>query len=196
MWGRNDTHRARELTVQGHIHSERGHLCYRLAAQHLYELHRDYYESSESLEDDVYIDLHSLNPEEAIEYIEPILQRQDKLGRRLVYIITGTSYSKNHKDKIARAVKTWLNTYQYVFREFSMNGENKCYSAVGVLGVDPTSYETCPYEALGGGPPSVVEPTTKATTAVHMLGGRGGTPPGRLRLLKREAAGKEAEKKI
>ncbi|KAK2768587.1 hypothetical protein FQN54_000443 [Arachnomyces sp. PD_36] len=123
-------------------YAERSFRSYKYARMHLYDLQRDYYEGPQSLEDEAeaYIDLHTLTPPEALEYIEPILMRQEQLGRRLLYIITGTSYTKNKKDPIAKVLKTWLNSWQYTFHEFSLDGESPCYDAVCVLGVDPMSY--------------------------------------------------------
>lgn len=193
MWAQNNPTRAEQLEQDGRWHSERGHRCYGLARQHLYDLQRGYYESAQSLEDDVevYIDLHALHPDEALEYIEPILMKQAQLGRRLIYIITGTSYSKNHKDKVAKAVKTWLNSWQYVFREFSLNGENKCYSAVGVFGVDPMSYEKNDVNGASGFTPAT---STGTSAKADAAGPTGATTPGKIQLLKREAD-KEADQK-
>jgi hypothetical protein len=94
-------------------------------------------ESSEEL----YVDLHGLHPEEAIEYLEKILLKHAREGRRVIYAITGTGHhSKNGKDKIGKAVKAWLNEWKYLYREFSVPGERGGYVG-GILGIDPTSYD-------------------------------------------------------
>lgn len=203
----NDPERARQMELDGEWHWERGHRCYNAARRYLYDLKRNYFESAQSLEDnaEVYIDLHGLQPDEALEYIEPILWRQEYLGRRLIYIITGTSYSKNSKDKIAKAVKSWLNSWKYVFREFSLDGDSPCYSAVGVLGVDPASYEK---DNKGNGPgfaatlaPETTDPTMAPETAAPATGPStkpaGPTvnmPSGKVQLLKRDADKKDQDK--
>lgn len=91
--------------------------------------------------EELYIDLHGLHPEEAIEYLEKILLKHAREGRRVLYAITGTGHhSKNGKDKIGKAIKAWLNEWRYLFREFSVPGERGGYVG-GILGIDPTSYD-------------------------------------------------------
>lgn len=117
--------------------------AHREAARHLYE-ERNKHLSNSTVGDDpdneLYIDLHGLHPEEAVEYLESVLVPQGRLGRRVIYAITGTGHhSKNGKDKVGKAVRAWLNDWQYIFREFSVPGERGGYVG-GVLGVDPTSH--------------------------------------------------------
>lgn len=186
------------MVLSGEWHWERGHLCFNIARKHLYDLKRKYLESPQSLEDnaEVYIDLHGLHPDEALEYIEPILWRQECLGRRVIYIITGTSYTKNSKDKVAKAVKIWLNTWEYVFREFSLDGTNPCYSAVCVLGVDPTSYRK---ESKGNGPgpaAAMASETVASTTGSsnYAAGPTVNMPTGKVQLLKRDTDKKDLDR--
>ena len=117
--------------------------CHREAARQLYE-ERNKHIVEAGLDDaveELYIDLHGLHPEEAIEYLEKILLKHAREGRRVVYAITGTGHhSKNGKDKIGKAVKAWLNEWKYLFREFSVPGERGGYVG-GILGIDPTSYD-------------------------------------------------------
>ena len=117
--------------------------CHREAARQLYEernkhlLQAGLDESSEEL----YLDLHGLHPEEAIEYLEKILLKHAREGLKVIYAITGTGHhSKNGKDKIGKAVKAWLNEWRYLYREFSVPGERGGYVG-GILGIDPTSYD-------------------------------------------------------
>jgi hypothetical protein len=108
----------------------------------LYE-ERNKHLTSNGLDDsseELYVDLHGLHPEEAVEYLERILLKHS-MADRLLYAITGTGHhSKNGKDKVGKAVKVWLNEWKYVFREFSVPGERGGYVG-GVLGIDPTSYD-------------------------------------------------------
>jgi hypothetical protein len=116
--------------------------CHREAARHLYE-ERNKHLASNGLDDaseELYVDLHGLHPEEAVEYLEKILLKHSREDR-ILYAITGTGHhSKNGKDKVGKAVKIWLNEWKYVFREFSVPGERGGYVG-GVLGIDPTSYD-------------------------------------------------------
>jgi hypothetical protein len=116
--------------------------CHREAARHLYEERNKHLLNNPGGEDDeIYIDLHGFHPNEAIDYLENILMENAKLGRRLLYAITGTGHhSKNGKDKVGKAVKNWLNEWRYVFREFSTPGDRGGFVG-GVLGIDPTSYD-------------------------------------------------------
>jgi hypothetical protein len=98
--------------------------------------------------EELYVDLHGLHPEEAIEYLEKILIKHAREGQRVIYAITGTGHhSKNGKDKIGKAVKAWLNEWKYLFREFSVPGERGGYVG-GILGIDPTSYDKAMAKSL------------------------------------------------
>ena len=116
--------------------------CHREAARYLYE-ERNKHLTSNGLDDateELYVDLHGLHPEEAVEYLEKILLKHSR-DDRILYAITGTGHhSKNGKDKVGKAVKAWLNDWKYVFREFSVPGERGGYVG-GVLGIDPTSFD-------------------------------------------------------
>lgn len=117
--------------------------CHRDAARQLYEERNKHLFNSglDDFSEELYVDMHGLHPEEAIEYLEKILLQRANEGRRVVYAITGTGHhSKNGKDKIGKAVKAWLNEWKYVFREFSVPGERGGYVG-GILGIDPTSYD-------------------------------------------------------
>ncbi|KAJ5253328.1 hypothetical protein N7505_011991 [Penicillium chrysogenum] len=165
-WNRNDARAAKALSLRGQAENDAMRRCHREAARQLYEernqhlSHKGLDESSEEL----YVDLHGLHPEEAIEYLEKILLKHAREGLRVVYAITGTGHhSKNGKDKIGKAVKAWLNEWRYLFREFSVPGERGGYVG-GILGIDPTSYDkTVPKElaselvgANAGGEPSIL----------------------------------------
>ncbi|KAA8649883.1 hypothetical protein EYZ11_001147 [Aspergillus tanneri] len=142
-WNRNDARAAKALSLRGQAENEAMRKCHREAARQLYE-ERNKHLLSVGLDDsaeELYIDLHGLHPEEAIEYLEKILLKHAREGRRVVYAITGTGHhSKNGKDKIGKAVKAWLNEWKYLFREFSVPGERGGYVG-GILGIDPTSYD-------------------------------------------------------
>ena len=86
---------------------------------------------------EVYVDLHGLHPEEAVEYLEQALIEQQN-STLPVYAITGTGHhSKNGKDKVGRAIRTWLGEWRYAYREFSVSGDGMG----GVLGIDPKSFD-------------------------------------------------------
>lgn len=107
--------------------------AHREAARALYEERNQANSSSQ----EVYIDLHGLHPEEAVEYLEQVLVEQQTSGRS-VYAITGTGHhSKNGKDKVGKAIRGWLSEWKYAFREFSVAGD----TVGGVLGIDPTSFD-------------------------------------------------------
>jgi Smr domain len=121
-------------------------------------------------DDEFYIDLHGLHPEEAVEYLEDVLVSSARLGRRIIYAITGTGHhSKNGKDKVGKAVRNWLNELNYSFREFSVPGERGGYIG-GVLGIDATS-----------GSKQQPAETTKDEAPVMAVGGK-------IQVLKREDA--------
>lgn len=143
--------------------------AHRAAAQALYEERNQHLQDGDA-NDELYIDLHGLHPEEAIEYLEDILKTHEKRGRRVIYAITGTGHhSKNGKDKVGKGVRNWLNEWGYTFREFSVPGERGGYIG-GVLGIDITSHHMQPQ------PSSEVKESDSMTTSIS----------GKISLLKRE----------
>ena len=125
--------------------------AHREAAKALYEERNQHLRSgSAGTNQETYIDLHGLHPEEAIEYLDEILTEHTKLQRlgiggagkeyqNVIYAITGTGHhSKNGKDKVGKSVRLWLAEQGYVFREFSVPGERGGYIG-GVLGIDVSS---------------------------------------------------------
>ncbi|KAI9932848.1 hypothetical protein MW887_009100 [Aspergillus wentii] len=142
-WNRNDARAAKALSLRGQAENEAMRKCHREAARQLYEERNQHLLTSglDDTSEELYVDLHGLHPEEAIEYLEKILLKHAREGRRVLYAITGTGHhSKNGKDKIGKAVKAWLNEWKYLFREFSVPGERGGYVG-GILGIDPTSYD-------------------------------------------------------
>jgi hypothetical protein len=151
--------------------------CHREAARQLYEERNSHltHQGLDGSSEELYVDLHGLHPEEAIEYLEKILLKHAREGLRVVYAITGTGHhSKNGKDKIGKAVKAWLNEWRYLFREFSVPGERGGYVG-GILGIDPTSYDK-----------SLARDLAREESEANA----GGDPPalaiGKIQLLKRE----------
>ncbi|KAL9005215.1 MAG: hypothetical protein Q9188_002014 [Gyalolechia gomerana] len=131
-WNRNDARAAKALSLRGQSENELMRKCHRAAAQILYEERNK--EGSSAKE--VYVDLHGLHPEEAIEYLEQTLLEHQRSSKP-VYAITGTGHhSKNGKDKVGKALRGWLNDWKYAFAEFSVPGDN----LGGILGIDPASF--------------------------------------------------------
>lgn len=109
--------------------------AHREAARELYE-QRNKDGSSNS---EIYVDLHGLHPEEAVEYLERVLLEHNKSAKP-IYAITGTGHhSKNGKDKVGKAIRTFLNEWRYAFREFSVPGDRN--NVGGILGIDARSWD-------------------------------------------------------
>ena len=109
--------------------------AHREAARVLYEERNKEPNSANEL----YVDLHGLHPEEAVEYLEQVLVEQQK-SNRPVYAITGTGHhSKNGKDKVGKAIRGWLTEWKYAFREFSVPGDRG--NVGGILGIDAKSFD-------------------------------------------------------
>lgn len=150
--------------------------AHREAAKALYDERNQHLSTPIDEDEEMYIDLHGLHPEEATEYLENILLVQSKRGRRIVYAITGTGHhSKNGKDKVGKGVRNWLNEWGYTFREFSVPGERGGYIG-GVLGIDITSHRRQPVSAEGSKGEEETSPTSAAATSMS----------GKIQVLKRE----------
>ena len=146
-WNRNDARAAKALSLRGQAENEEMRRAHRAAATALYEERNQHLQDGEQ-NHELYIDLHGLHPEEAIEYLEEILKTHEQQGRRVIYAITGTGHhSKNGKDKVGKGVRNWLNEWGYTFREFSVPGERGGYIG-GVLGIDTTSHRRQPTSAI------------------------------------------------
>lgn len=132
-WNRNDARAAKALSLRGQSENDLMRKAHREAARLLYdERNRDSASSQE-----VYVDLHGLHPEEAVEYLEHALIEHQSSSRP-VYAITGTGHhSKNGKDKVGKAIRSFLSDWKYAYREFSAAGDN----LGGILGVDPKSFD-------------------------------------------------------
>ena len=95
----------------------------------------------------MYVDLHGLHPEEALEYLEKVLLFLSATSQNICYAITGTGHHSKGKqaifyalapnsinsqctggkDKVGKSVRGWLGDCGYVFREFSVPGERGGY---------------------------------------------------------------------
>lgn len=109
--------------------------AHREAARELYEERNK--GRSGTLE--MYVDLHGLHPEEAVEYLEKVLMENSKESKP-IYAITGSGHhSKNGKDKVGKAIRHFLNEWRYAYREFSVPGDRN--NMGGILGIDARSWD-------------------------------------------------------
>lgn len=134
-WNRNDARAAKALSLRGQSENDLMRQAHREAARELYE------ERNKPISDmaEIYVDLHGLHPEEAVEYLEKILVENAKQSRP-IYAITGTgNHSKNGKDKVGRAIRNFLNEWRYAYREFSVPGDRN--NMGGILGIDARSWD-------------------------------------------------------
>lgn len=110
---------------------------HREAARVLYEERNAHLKNGGAGRREVYVDLHGLHPEEAVEYLSGCIreQRQRADGGGVLYAICGTGHhSKNGKDKVGKAVRGFLQEGRWAFREFGVPGERG--NVGGVLGID------------------------------------------------------------
>lgn len=133
-WNRNDARAAKALSLRGQSENDLMRKAHREAARELYEQRNKGGMNNGS---EIYVDLHGLHPDEAVEYLERTLMENSREARP-VYAITGTGHhSKNGKDKMGRAIRTYLGEWRYAYREFSVPGDRN--SMGGILGVDARS---------------------------------------------------------
>ncbi|KAK0267102.1 hypothetical protein LTR91_014668 [Friedmanniomyces endolithicus] len=149
-WNRNDARGAKALSLRGQNENGVMREKHREAARVLYEERNARLAAGGGKgEREVYVDLHGLHPEEAVQYLSDCLRDQQgqqpktRAGaspQRPVYAICGTGHhSKNGKDKVGKAVRQFLNEWRYAFREFSVPGDRN--NVGGILGIDPGSYD-------------------------------------------------------
>ena len=132
-WNRNDARAAKALSLRGQSENDLMRKAHREAARVLYEDRNK--DSAGSRE--LYVDMHGLHPEEAVEYLEQVLLEHQN-SNHPIYAITGTGHhSKTGKDKVGKAVRGWLNGWKYIYKEFSVTGDN----LGGILGILPSSFD-------------------------------------------------------
>ncbi|KAF5004730.1 hypothetical protein FDECE_8774 [Fusarium decemcellulare] len=134
-WNRNDARAAKALSLRGQSENDLMRKAHREAARELYEERNK--GNASGLE--LYVDLHGLHPEEAVEYLEKVLMENSRESRP-IYAITGSGHhSKNGKDKVGRAVRNFLDEWRYAYREFSVPGDRN--NMGGILGIDARSWD-------------------------------------------------------
>ncbi|KAF4983010.1 hypothetical protein FZEAL_1482 [Fusarium zealandicum] len=134
-WNRNDARAAKALSLRGQSENDLMRKAHREAARELYEERNKGGASGMEL----YVDLHGLHPEEAVEYLEKILM-ENGTEPHPIYAITGSGHhSKNGKDKVGRAIRNFLNEWRYAYREFSVPGDRN--NMGGILGIDARSWD-------------------------------------------------------
>ena len=113
-----------------------------------------------------------LHPEEAVGYLTSCLLDHSSSSRP-VYAICGTGHhSKNGKDKVGKAVRSFLNEWRFAFREFSVPGDRN--NVGGILGIDASSYDRdCAKRIQEGGPGSEADSgvflSSSADTKIRVL---------------------------
>jgi DNA-nicking Smr family endonuclease len=134
-WNRNDARAAKALSLRGQSENDLMRKAHREAARELYEArNRDTTGKAE-----IYVDLHGLHPDEAVEYLERVLVEHSS-SVKPIYAITGTGHhSKNGKDKVGKAIRSFLNEWRYAYREFSVPGDRN--NVGGILGIDAGSWD-------------------------------------------------------
>lgn len=149
--------------------------AHREAARQLYEERN----KNSSINAELYVDLHGLHPEEAVEYLEKVLLENQK-ETRPVYAITGTGHhSKNGKDKVGKAIRNFLNEWRYAYREFSVPGDRN--NVGGILGIDARSWDkTLSREGTSEAVPEVEKEEIDILSQGHEIG------QGKVRLLVRD----------
>ncbi|OIW34862.1 hypothetical protein CONLIGDRAFT_567834 [Coniochaeta ligniaria NRRL 30616] len=134
-WNRNDARAAKALSLRGQSENDLMRKAHREAAKELYEERN----RNNGNGQEIYVDLHGLHPEEAVEYLERVLLENSKEPRP-IYAITGTGHhSKNGKDKVGKALRNFLNEWRYAYREFSVPGDRN--NMGGILGIDGRSWD-------------------------------------------------------
>ncbi|KAI0401795.1 hypothetical protein F4802DRAFT_609103 [Xylaria palmicola] len=134
-WNRNDARAAKALSLRGQSENDLMRKAHREAARELYEARN----KEDGSFPEIYVDLHGLHPEEAVEYLERVLLDNSDESTP-VYAITGTGHhSKNGKDKVGKAIRNFLNEWRYAYREFSVPGDRN--NMGGILGIDARSWD-------------------------------------------------------
>jgi DNA-nicking Smr family endonuclease len=134
-WNRNDARAAKALSLRGQSENDLMRKAHREAARELYEERN----KNSSPNSEIYVDLHGLHPEEAVEYLERVLL-EHATSVKPIYAITGTGHhSKNGKDKVGKAIRNFLNEWRYAYREFSVPGDRN--NVGGILGIDARSWD-------------------------------------------------------
>ena len=186
-WNRNDARAAKALSLRGQSENDLMRKAHREAARELYEERN----KNSAASPEIYVDLHGLHAEEAVEYLERILLENSSEGRP-IYAITGTGHhSKNGKDKVGKAIRGFLNEWRYAYREFSVPSDRN--NMGGILGIAARSWDkTLAREGpKGGGGGGGGGDDDDAKEEVDILAQGVEIGDGKVKLLVREASTKE-----
>jgi len=141
-WNRNDVRAAKALSLRGQSENDLMREAHREAARFLYEDR-----NRRSSSDEIYVDLHGLHPAEAVTYLSTALNKERTSSAvhrdsiHFLYAIVGTGHhSKSGRDKVGKAIRTFLNECNYAFKEFSVPGDRGANG--GILGIDVPSGST------------------------------------------------------
>lgn len=189
-WNRQDARQAKVFSLRGQSENDLMRKYHREAADKLYEERNK--NSSGGGSSEIFVDLHGLHTEEAIEYLERVLLENER-DERPVYAITGTGHhSKNGKDKVGKAVRNFLNEWRYAFREFSVPGDRN--NMGGILGIDASSYDKLLLKQAGGKKREELQPKQEESQ-VDILSQGVEIGDGKMKLLVRDTTiGKEPPK--
>lgn len=156
--------------------------AHREAARELYEERN----KNNSNCPEMYVDLHGLHPEEAVEYLERVLLENEKEARP-IYAITGSGHhSKNGKDKVGKALRNFLNEWKYAYREFSVPGDRS--NMGGILGINARSWDKSLSRDGGGGGASLVKKEEEPKVEVDILAQGVEIGEGKVKLLVRDTS--------
>ncbi|CAK4031858.1 Polyadenylate-binding -interacting 7 [Lecanosticta acicola] len=165
-WNRNDARGAKALSLRGQNENALMREKHREAARALYE-ERNKNLATGTGSKELYVDLHGLHPEEAVQYLSDCL-REQKTSSRPVYAICGTGHhSKNGKDKVGKAIRQFLNEWRYAFREFSVPGDRN--NVGGILGINPASFDRKVTSVSVGGSDSGVSLDDRKDTKIMLV---------------------------
>ena len=130
-WHRNDVRAAKALSLRGQSENELMRRWHREAARELYPAPDDVSE--------IYIDLHGLHAEEAVAYLEQVLE-ENATESRPIYVITGPALhtKASRGDKVGRMIRVFLSEARFDFDEFVLAGDRSALAG-GVLGIDAQS---------------------------------------------------------
>ena len=142
--------------------------AHREAARALYE-GRNQHLHGAGTADEVYVDLHGLHPDEAVEYLARALRDHGgSAAGRPLYAITGTGHhSKGGKDKVGRLVRAWLAERRFAFREFGVPGDRG--NVGGILGVDARTGRVDVFDEGRGRESAAAEPEKGRDTKVRVV---------------------------
>ncbi|KAI7817298.1 hypothetical protein BC939DRAFT_332927 [Gamsiella multidivaricata] len=131
---RNDGATAAKLSFQGREYNDLMMATHREASRQIFNS-RNQEMIKSTAKGETWIDLHGLHVDESLAFLDEFMEKLEKeVYTGTVYVVTGTgNHSSNSRAKVKPAIIDWLESWDYVWKEMSLDKVHGGVLAVQVI---------------------------------------------------------------